>query len=105
MSDDATLLRRYAEQNSEAAFAELVQRHVSLVYSTALRKTGGNVHRAEDITQSVFTALARKAAPLSRRTTLAGWLYLSTHHAAAELMRGEQRRQAREQEAHLMQEI
>lgn len=105
MSDDAALLRRYAEHNSEEAFAELVQRHVSLVYATALRKANGQVHRAEDITQSVFTDLARKAALLSRRTTLAGWLYLSTHHAAAELRRGEQRRQAREQEAYTMQEI
>ena len=37
MSEDAELLRRYATENSEAAFAELIRRHVDLVYSAALR--------------------------------------------------------------------
>ncbi|MGH7979252.1 MAG: hypothetical protein ACREE6_07740 [Limisphaerales bacterium] len=39
MSDvsDMELLRDYARQNSEAAFAELVRRHLNLVYSAALR--------------------------------------------------------------------
>ena len=104
MPDDATLLRRYARDHSEEAFAELVRRHLDLVYSAALRHVRGDVHRAQDITQTVFTDLARKAALLSNRSMIAGWLYLSTHHAAAQLMRTEQRRQAREQEAHLMNE-
>jgi len=42
MTDDAELLRRYATDRSEAAFAELVRRHVDLVYSTALRQMGGD---------------------------------------------------------------
>ena len=37
MTEDLKLLREYAENGSERAFAELVQRHVNLVYSTALR--------------------------------------------------------------------
>ena len=37
---DSELLRQYAEKNSETAFAALVARHVHLVYSAALRKTG-----------------------------------------------------------------
>lgn len=103
--DDAELLRRYAEEGSNAAFAELVRRHVGLVYAAALRQLGGAVHRAEEVTQGVFIDLARKAGALARRTEIVGWLYTSTHHAAAKLKRDEQRRQHREQEAHTMQEI
>jgi len=105
MSDDAELLRRYAEQRSEAAFAELVRRHLNLVYSAALRLTRGDTHRAEDVAQMVFTDLARKAAALSRRPVLAGWLYTSTHYATAKILRTEQRRQTREQEAQVMHEL
>lgn len=104
MLDDATLLRRYSREHSEEAFAELVRRHVDLVYSAALRHVGGSVHRAQDVTQAVFTDLARKAGALGGRSSIAGWLYLSAHHAAAQLRRTEQRREAREQEAHLMNE-
>ena len=105
MSDDAELLRRYAEQRSEAAFAELVRRHLNLVYSAAMRLTRGDTHRAEDVAQLVFTDLARKAAALSRRPVLAGWLYTSTHYATAKILRTEQRRQTREQEAQAMHEL
>jgi hypothetical protein len=48
MNDDAQTLRRYAENGSEEAFRELVDRHLSMVYSTALRVVGGDVQLAED---------------------------------------------------------
>jgi RNA polymerase sigma factor (sigma-70 family) len=99
MIDDAALLQRYVSERSEASFTQLVQRHIDLVFSVALRELGGNRARAQDVTQTVFTALARKAPQLQHRATLAGWLHVSTHHAAAELMRAEQRRQKREEEA------
>jgi RNA polymerase sigma factor (sigma-70 family) len=102
---DAELLRRYMEDRSEAAFAELVSRHVGLVYAAALRQVGGATHRAQDVAQTVFVALARQAGPLSQRTEIVGWLYTSTHHAAAKLKRTEQRRARREQEAQAMNEI
>lgn len=105
MTDDAELLRRYAEERSEPAFAELVSRHLGFVYAAALRQLGGSVHRAEEVTQTVFIDLARKAAILAGRAEIVGWLYTSTHYAAAKLKRGEQRRQSREQEAHAMNEI
>lgn len=105
MMDDTELLQRYAATRAEEMFAELVKRHLSLVYAAALRQTNGAVHRAEDVTQTVFIELARNARALSRRTGLAGWLYTTTHYTAAKLKRAEQRRQNREQEAHLMQEI
>ena len=41
MTTDADLLQHYATQKSEVAFAKLVQRHLALVYSTALRQLNG----------------------------------------------------------------
>jgi RNA polymerase sigma factor (sigma-70 family) len=96
MSHDAQLLDRYAKEGSEAAFAELVQRHVRLVFATALRQLGGDRHLAEDATQRVFADLARKASALSRHPTLAGWLFKSARYAAIRLLRQETRRKVRE---------
>jgi DNA-directed RNA polymerase specialized sigma24 family protein len=70
MNDDAQLLRRYVDYRAEDAFTELVRRHVRLVYSCALRSVGHDAHLAEDVTQMVFTDLARKAPSLTERPTL-----------------------------------
>ena len=99
MNDDAILLRRYAEEGSEAAFTELVRRHVDLVYSAALRRTGGDSHGARDVAQEVFTALARHAPRLANHTVLSAWLHTATRNAALNLMISDQRRKAREAEA------
>jgi RNA polymerase sigma factor (sigma-70 family) len=99
MNDEATLLRRYAEEGSEAAFTELVRRHIDLVYSAALRRTGGDTHLATDVAQQVFIALARNARKLSDHTVLSAWLHTATRNAALNLMMSEQRRKAREQAA------
>jgi len=104
MTPDNELLRRYVEDGSEAAFAELVQRHVNLIYSAAVRLMGGDTHLAQDVAQTVFTALARKAPQLLRHPTLGGWLHTATHFAAHKLRRGEHRRQVREQEIFAMQD-
>ena len=105
MIPDAELLRRYSEAASEEAFGELVRRHLDLVYSAALRQVNGDAHLAQDVAQTVFADLARKAASLAGRPAMTGWLYTSTHHAAAKMVRREQRRHAREQEAHAMQQL
>ncbi|HEV8544401.1 MAG TPA: sigma-70 family RNA polymerase sigma factor, partial [Verrucomicrobiae bacterium] len=99
MTPDAELLRQYVEDGSEAAFAELVNRHANLVCSAALRQVQGNIHLAQDVTQSVFTDLARKARKLTRHNSLAGWLYTSVRFAAANLRRDTWRREQREQNA------
>lgn len=104
MIDDAELLRRYAENRDQAAFAALVRAHVDLVHSAALRQVNGDAHLAADVTQLVFCDLARKAGAVARHRALAGWLFTSTRFAAAKIVRGEQRRRRREQEAQLMQE-
>jgi RNA polymerase sigma factor (sigma-70 family) len=98
--DDIELLRQYAVENSEAAFATLVARHVNLVYSTALRSIG-NSHSAEEITQAVFIILSRKAKSFPRKTILTGWLHQTTRLTAANFLRTEIRRQHREQKAYM----
>src|SRR4051812_17198433 len=85
--DDVELLRRYAETKSQEAFAELVRRHLGLVYHAALRQVGGDVHRAQDVAQTVFADLARKADAVARRSVPVGWLYTSTRYAAAMAVR------------------
>ena len=102
---DGELLRRYVRDRSETAFAELVRRHINLIYSAALRLVNGDAHLAEDATQMVFADLARKAARLTQHTSLTGWLCTSTRFVAANFRRAEQRRSAREQEAHTMNAI
>lgn len=104
-ASDAELLRRHAVARDEAAFAELVRRHLALVYFAALRQVGGDAHRAEDVAQVVFARLARQATALARHPALAGWLHTTTRFAASEAMRAERRRTAREHEAHAMQQL
>jgi DNA-directed RNA polymerase specialized sigma24 family protein len=105
MTDEAKLLRRYAEEKSEAAFAELVRRRIDFVYAVALRKVGGDAHLAEDVAQQVFVDLARKAAKLAHHAVLSGWLFTSTHYAATQLVRAERRRRAREAKAEAMNQL
>ena len=98
MTPDSELLAVFARDHSDAAFAELVRRHVDLVYSAAFRQVNGDVHLAQDVTQTVFADLARKAEILSDRASLSGWLYTSAHFAAAKIVRGERRRRQREEQ-------
>jgi RNA polymerase sigma factor (sigma-70 family) len=105
MDTDTQLLHCYVQNRDENAFTSLVRLRLGLVYSVALRRVGGDAQLAEDVAQKVFTDLARKAASLDGRTTLTGWLYVSTHHASAEVVRSERRRKNREQESQTMQTL
>ena len=93
--DDHALLREYLEQHSEKAFSELVDRYLPLVYGAALRLVG-DTHAAQDVAQSVFIQLARKAWTIRNGHALPGWLYRATHHAAYAARRSEIRRRERE---------
>lgn len=105
MSNDTELLRQYVEERSESAFTELVREHLNLVYSAALRETNGDGALAEDVSQAVFTELARKAPRLLAHPALAGWLYTTVRHLAANLRRAEGHRRRREEEAQSMNEL
>src|SRR5688500_12021888 len=99
ISNTRELLSRFAREGSESAFAEVVQHHIDLVYSIALRKLNGDSHLAQDVTQLVFSDLARKAGSLPSNVVLPAWLYRHTTFRACEVLRAEGRRRVREQTA------
>jgi RNA polymerase sigma factor (sigma-70 family) len=101
---DSQLLGAWAETRSEPAFAELVRRHVDFVYSAALRMVCDS-HLAKDVTQSVFVALAKEAGRITDRRVLSDWLHRTAQNVAAQTVRTDVRRRAREQEAAVMNEL
>src|ERR1043166_773800 len=98
MSDDMSLLMDYAERGSEAAFEALVSRYVNLVYSAALRHVD-EPQVAEEVTQTAFVLLARKAKSLGTATILPSWLYRTACNAARDALKKQRRRKRYEQEA------
>lgn len=100
--DDTGLLRRFARNGEQAAFAELARRKVTLVYAAALRQVGGDTHLAQDVTQAVFLTLAARAATLGHHGSISGWLYTTTRFLALKAVRTEARWRRREQEATIM---
>ncbi|EEF62505.1 putative RNA polymerase, sigma 70 family subunit [Pedosphaera parvula Ellin514] len=100
MSDDMTLVREFAQSNSEKAFTTLVSRHINLVYSVALRHVR-DPHMAEEITQGVFILFARKAKSLNPKTIISGWLGRTARYVSADTLKIQRRRQFREQESHM----
>lgn len=93
------LLTRYSRDGEESAFAEIVRSQLDWVY-TAARRIVVDPHLAEDVTQSVFLALAREAGAVAHRLAegmpLSAWLHRTTRNVAAKLVRTEERRRARE---------
>jgi RNA polymerase sigma factor (sigma-70 family) len=96
MTEDIVQLRQFVENGDEAAFGQLVSRHFNVVYGTALRLANGDASLAQDVAQTVFTDLARKARFLPGNIRLAGWLHQAARFSAAKAVRTEQRRRARE---------
>src|ERR1043166_2093174 len=100
-----TLLADYSRNGSDRAFRELVSSYINFVYSTALRLVEGDTHFAEDISQTVFADLARKARALPEDVKLGGWLHRHTCFVARKALRRERRRKARERRAVELQSI
>src|SRR5687768_3122987 len=96
LMNDLDLLGKFTRDQSQDAFTALVKRHVGLVYSAALRQVR-SPQLAEEVAQSVFADLARSAPRLKSDTVLTAWLYEVTRRTAIDVVRGEARRQLREQ--------
>lgn len=99
-NDDLTLLREYALDKSEPAFAALVSRYADLVYSVAVRMVR-DPHLAEEVAQAVFIVLAHKADKFDDKVILSSWLCRTARYAASNVLTIERRRRQREQEAHM----
>jgi hypothetical protein len=50
MTDDHAQLRQYVATGAEDAFVAVVRHYLPLVYGAALRRVGGDAHRAQDVT-------------------------------------------------------
>ena len=94
-ADDFELLERYARARDEPAFAEVVRRHLNLVYSAAVRRVGDR-HLAEDVTQAVFVILAKKANSVRSSMPMGAWLLTAVRYAAANALKIEARRRQHE---------
>lgn len=114
--DDWDLIRAYCRRRETSsgssddstpapneAFAELVRRHIHLVYSAALRSLAGDRSLAEDVTQKTFSLLAAKAEKFTPGISLVGWLYKTACNLSRDALRTETRRRHRELEAMKMQ--
>jgi RNA polymerase sigma factor (sigma-70 family) len=98
MTSDLELLKDYVQGKSEESFTALVNRHMNLVYSAAIRQVR-SPQLAEEVVQSAFIDLARQADGLAPNTVLTAWLYKVTRRTALNTLRRETRRQIREQVA------
>jgi RND family efflux transporter MFP subunit len=82
-SSDAELLERYVRQRDEAAFELLLWRHGALVFNVC-RRLLPREQDAEDAFQATFLAFVRKAGSISRRGSVASWLYKVAYRVALE---------------------
>ncbi len=94
--NDRQLLLQYTRQGSQAAFSQIVARHLNFVYTVCRRETG-DAALAEDVTQVVFLILARKARLLRAESSLSGWLFQTARFASKNARRREAHRKMQEQ--------
>jgi RNA polymerase sigma factor (sigma-70 family) len=92
---DRELLRRYARENDEAAFAALVARHTAMVFGVC-RRALPTVQDAEDATQATFLVLAEKAGSGRWQASVANWLYTAARKVAHNARVAAERRAKRE---------
>src|SRR5436190_16262042 len=71
---DGQLVERFATQQDQSAFELLLHRHGPMVLNVC-RFWLRDPHEADDAFQATFLVLARKASSISKRPSVASWLY------------------------------
>jgi RNA polymerase sigma factor (sigma-70 family) len=95
---DFELLQRFTRDGEQAAFADVVRRHLDLVFATAMRKVE-DAGAAQEVAQNVFAALARKAWRFAPDDSLPAWLHKAALLESKSWLRGELGRRRREEAA------
>jgi RNA polymerase sigma factor (sigma-70 family) len=95
---DRELLLKFAREEDQAAFAELVARHSAMVLGVC-RRGLSNPADAEDACQAVFLILARKAKGIRWQASVANWLYTTARKVSRNARLSAQRRALREAQA------
>ena len=94
---DAACLRRFVHDQSQEAFAQLVERHGAMVRSACREQLGVHHPWLDDATQAVFLILARRACDIRQAEALPAWLRVTARGVVANIHRAESRRHRREQ--------
>lgn len=95
---DFEQLQRFTRAGEQSAFADVVRRHLDLVFATAMRKVE-DPGAAQEVAQNVFAALGRKAWQFAPDDSLPAWLHKTALFQSNTWLRGELGRRRREQTA------
>ncbi|MCI0376832.1 MAG: HEAT repeat domain-containing protein [Gemmataceae bacterium] len=95
---DHELLQCFRTNRDEAAFTALVQRHAPLVLGVC-RRVLKREQDAENACQASLLVLARSAASIRKRTSLASWLYGVAYRLSRKIKTADTRRRVREGQA------
>ncbi|QEH35550.1 ECF RNA polymerase sigma factor SigE [Aquisphaera giovannonii] len=94
---EAELVRRFAEEGQEAAFAAIVERHGPMVLGVCRRILGPlNEADADDAFQATFLVLIRRRRALEGACSLGPWLHGVARRVASRARTDALRRRARE---------
>jgi RNA polymerase sigma-70 factor (ECF subfamily) len=90
---DLLLLERFRDDGDQEAFAEIVRRYASAVFTTCVRILGDRA-RADDVSQETFFRLSQK--PDAVKQSLGGWLHTAATRLSIDAVRSDASRAHRE---------